>query len=192
MASLSSLHLRSRLQKHFLLPRLRQIRLVVCDVDGVLTDGGLHYDEEGRVVKRFDVRDGLAVRMLQRADIIVGLLSGGRSGAIEQRARHLDIQYCRVGVGDKHAGLLQLRRELGIERDHTAFLGDDLNDLVVRPVTGILIATADAEVNLRRQADWVLRCKGGQGALREVSQALLVSNEKFADLFNSGWKDLNG
>jgi 3-deoxy-D-manno-octulosonate 8-phosphate phosphatase (KDO 8-P phosphatase) len=82
MASLSGLHLCSLLQKHFLLPRLRQIRLVVCDVHGVLTDGGLQYDEEGRVMKRFDVRDGLAVRMLQRAGIIVALPSGGCSCAI--------------------------------------------------------------------------------------------------------------
>lgn len=192
MASLSGLHLRSRLQKHFLLPRLRQIRLLVCDLDGMLTDGGLHYDEEGRVVKRFDVRDGLPVRMLQRAGIIVALLSGVCSGAIKQRAWHLDIQHCRVGVGDKQVGLEQLRRELGMACDHTAFLGVDLNDLVVRPVTVILIATADADDNLRRQADWVLRRQGGQGAPREVSHALLASNEKFADLLNSGWKDPNG
>ncbi|MFO0104873.1 MAG: phosphatase, partial [Cyanobium sp.] len=97
MASLSGLHLRSRLRGRLLRPRLRAIRLLVCEVDGVLTDGGLHYDEDGRVVKRFDVRDGLAVRMLQRAGIAVALLSGGRSGAIEQRARHLGIEHCRTG-----------------------------------------------------------------------------------------------
>ena len=106
---MSGLHLRSRLQGRLLRPRLRLIRLLVCDVDGVLTDGGLHYDEQGRVVKRFDVRDGLAVRMLQRAGITVALLSGGRSGAIEQRARHLGIEHCQVGVGDKRRGLEQLR-----------------------------------------------------------------------------------
>lgn len=71
--------------------RLKQVRLLECDVDGVFTDGGFHYDESGGVVKRFDVRDGLAIRMVQRSDIEVAFLSGGRSGAIEQRARHLDI-----------------------------------------------------------------------------------------------------
>ena len=153
MGSLSGLHLRSRLQGRLLRPRLRQIRLLVCDVDGVLTDGGLHYDEEGRVVKRFDVRDGLAVRMLQRAGITVALLSGGRSGAIEQRARHLGISDCRTGVGDKQEGLAQLQRELGMGREATAFLGDDLNDLAVRPVCGLLVAPADAAEGLRQQAD---------------------------------------
>lgn len=99
MASLNGLGPRSRLQQRLLIPRLRLIRLLVCDVDGVLTDSGLHSDEEGRVVKRFDVRDGLSVRILQRAGISVALLSGGRSGANEQRARHLGIEHCRVGVG---------------------------------------------------------------------------------------------
>jgi 3-deoxy-D-manno-octulosonate 8-phosphate phosphatase (KDO 8-P phosphatase) len=99
------LGLRFRLQRRLLSPRLRQIRLLVCDVDGVLTDGGLHYDEQGRVVKRFDVRDGLAIRMLQRAGIEVAFLSGGRSGAIEQRARHLQVNHCLVGVGDKLSAL---------------------------------------------------------------------------------------
>jgi 3-deoxy-D-manno-octulosonate 8-phosphate phosphatase (KDO 8-P phosphatase) len=117
MASLSGLHLRWRLQKRLLMPRMRLIRLVVCDVDGVFTDGGLHHDEDGPVVKRFDVRDGLEVRMLQRAGMTVALLSGGRSGAIENRARHLDIEHCRTGVGDQQSGLEQLRSELAMTRE---------------------------------------------------------------------------
>jgi len=191
MASLSGLHLRGWLQKRLLMPRLRLIRLVVCDVDGVLTDGGLQYDEDGRVLKRFDVRDGLAVRMLQRSGIVVALLSGGRSGAIEQRARHLDIQYCRVGVEDKQAGLEQLRSELGMAQDQTAFIGDDLNDLVVRPVTGILTATADADPFLRLQADFVLSKRGGEGAVREFCEALLSSRGLLTSIQRTGWRDIN-
>jgi 3-deoxy-D-manno-octulosonate 8-phosphate phosphatase (KDO 8-P phosphatase) len=192
MASLSGLHLRSRLQGRLLWPRLRQIRLLVCDVDGVLTDGGLHYDEDGRVVKRFDVRDGLAVRMLQRAGIAVALLSGGRSGAIEQRARHLGIEHCRTGVGDKQVGLTQLHSELGMAREATAFLGDDLNDLAVRPVTGLLVSPANGAWGLRRQADWVLRSRGGDGALRELTEALLASQGLLRELHHNGWREGNG
>jgi 3-deoxy-D-manno-octulosonate 8-phosphate phosphatase (KDO 8-P phosphatase) len=188
----SPLHLRSRLQGRLLWPQLRQIQLLVCDVDGVLTDGGLHYDEAGRVVKRFDVRDGLAVRMLQRSGLTVALLSGGRSGAIEQRARHLDIQYCRVGVGDKLAGLQELQRELGMVKRQTAFLGDDLNDLAARPATGLLVTPADASSGLRRQADWVLCRRGGDGALRELSEAVLASRGAMASLEQHGWRDGNG
>jgi 3-deoxy-D-manno-octulosonate 8-phosphate phosphatase (KDO 8-P phosphatase) len=192
MASLSGLHLRSRLRGRLLWTRLRAIRLLVCDVDGVLTDGGLHYDEDGRVVKRFDVRDGLAVRMLQRAGITVALLSGGRSGAIEQRARHLGIEHCRTGVGDKQVGLAQLHGELGMAREATAFLGDDLNDLAVRPVTGLLVSPANGAPGLRRQADWVLRSRGGDGALRELTEALLASQGLLRELHHNGWREGNG
>jgi 3-deoxy-D-manno-octulosonate 8-phosphate phosphatase (KDO 8-P phosphatase) len=96
MASLSGLHLRSRLQKRLLMPRMRLIRLVVCDVHGVLTDSGVHYDEDGRVVRHFDVRDGLAVRMLQRTGPATWTLStaalvweiSNQAGAAAKRARH--------------------------------------------------------------------------------------------------------
>ena len=173
MPSLTGLGLRSRLRCLQLTPQLRAIRLLVCDVDGVLTDGGLHYTETGQVSKRFDVRDGLAVRMLQRSGVHVALLSGGRSGAIEQRAQHLEIEHCLVGVGDKHQALAHLQQQLAVPVSATAFLGDDLNDLVTRPLVNLLLCPADAVPALRRQADWVLRHRGGHGALRECSDALL-------------------
>ena len=177
----------SVLRRRLLSPRLRRIRLVVCDVDGVLTYGGLHYDEDGKVVKRFDVRDGLAVRMLQQAGITLALLSGGRGGASEQRALHLDIHHCPVGVSNKRAGLEELQQELAMGREQTAFLGDDLNDLPVRAATGLLITPADAAPGLRRQADWILRRRGGDGALREFSDALLASQGWMEGFENLGW-----
>lgn len=188
----TGLGLRSRIRARVLAPRLRRLQLLVCDVDGVLTDGGLHYDEAGRVLKRFDVRDGLAVRMLQRAGITVALLSGGRSGAIEQRARHLEITHCRVGVGDKLAGLEQLQKELAMTPELTAFLGDDLNDLVVRPAVGLLITPSDAAPGLRRRADWVLCKCGGAGAVRELAEGILASHGQWRQLQRQGWREING
>ena len=189
---MSRFNLRSRLQWRLLRPRLRQIRLLVCDVDGVLTDGGLHYDEHGRVVKRFDVRDGLAIRMLQRAGIEVAFLSGGRSGAIEHRARHLQVGHCLVGVGDKLAALEQLQANLKLEPDQTAFIGDDLNDLTVRPATRLLISPADGAAGLRRQADWVLQRRGGDGVVRELAENLLRQRELWHELIRKGWRETNG
>ena len=191
MASLSGLHLRSHLQKQLLRTQLSQIQLLVCDVDGVLTDGGLHYDESGGVVKRFDVRDGLAIRMLQRAGIAVAFLSGGRSGAIEQRARHLDIRHCLVGVGDKLAALQDLLHQLQLGPEHTAFIGDDLNDLTVRPAVGLLVSPANGARGLRRQADLVLRQKGGDGAVRELAELLLHQRGHWQSLNRQGWRDTN-
>jgi 3-deoxy-D-manno-octulosonate 8-phosphate phosphatase (KDO 8-P phosphatase) len=184
--------LRSRLQRLAVGRKLAAVQLLVCDVDGVLTDGGLHYDGAGQVVKRFNVRDGLAIRMLQRAGIEVALLSGGRSGAIEQRARHLHIQHCRAGVGDKLAGLQELQAEVGASAACTAFIGDDLNDLAVRPATALLVAPADAASALRRRADWVLRSPGGHGAVRELAEALLQSRGALRALHHGGWREGNG
>ena len=188
---MSWLGLRFHLKRRLLSPRLRQIRLLVCDVDGVLTDGGLHYDEQGRVVKRFDVHDGLAIRMLQRAGIEVAFLSGGRSGAIEQRARHLQVSHCLVGVGDKLSALRQLQVSLQLERQHTAFIGDDLNDLTVRPAAGLLVSPADGAAGLRRQADWVLRRRGGDGAVRELAESLLQHRGLWSQLNREGWREGN-
>lgn len=160
-------------------------------MDGVLTDGGLHYDEHGLVSKRFDVRDGLAMRMLKRAGITVVLMSGGRSGAIEQRARHLDLDHCYVGISDKLQKMESLAKDLDLARTEIAFLGDDLNDLAVRPAVGLLVATADAVLALRRKADWVLSQPGGHGAARELAEALLNSKHKFKDLAHNGWRGCN-
>lgn len=186
-----NLLLHSRLQRWLIRDRLQAIRLLICDVDGVLTDGSLHYDAEGLISKRFNVRDGLAIRMLQRAGITVALMSGGSSGAIEQRAQHLGLDHCYAGISDKFSKTQSLAKDLNLVNEQIAFLGDDLNDLVVRPAVGLLVATADAVIHLRRQADWVLSRPGGHGAVRECAEALLVNQDKFNDLRRYGWRSHN-
>ena len=96
--------------------RLRQIKLLVLDVDGVLTDGGLWFDASGQLIKRFDVRDGLGIRLLQQAGVEIAFLSGGQGGATEVRARQLGIQHCLVGIKDKPEALLRLQQRLGVNR----------------------------------------------------------------------------
>ena len=137
--------------------RLRSIQLLVLDVDGVLTDGGLWFDAEGQLSKRFDVRDGLGIRLLQQAGLHIAFLSGGQGGATEVRARQLGIDHCLVGIKDKPAALTALQKELGVSAEQTAFVGDDLNDLAVRPVVGLLFAPADACRPVRCGADAVPR-----------------------------------
>ena len=132
------------------------IRLVVIDVDGVLTDGGLWFDQDGRLQKRFDVRDGLGIRLLQDAGLTIAFLSGGKGGATEMRARQLGIEHCLVGIKDKPIALETLQQKLGFTQKQTAFIGDDLNDLAVRPQVSLLITPSDACYAIRRQADWVL------------------------------------
>jgi 3-deoxy-D-manno-octulosonate 8-phosphate phosphatase (KDO 8-P phosphatase) len=168
------------------------LRLLVLDVDGVLTDGGLWTTESGEVLKRFDVRDGLGIRLLQQAGLEVAWLSGGKSGATEQRARYLGIAHVLTGVGDKPAALTALQAQLGVSREESAFVGDDLNDLAVRPAIGLLVCTADAVAPLRQGADWVLDRNGGDGAVRRLAEEILRARGEWERLTAGGWRDRNG
>ena len=171
--------------------RLRQIKLLVLDVDGVLTDGGLWFDASGQLTKRFDVRDGLGIRLLQQAGVEIAFLSGGQGGATEVRAHQLGIEHCLVGIKDKPEALLQLQQQLGIDSSETAFVGDDLNDLAVRPVVGLLIAPADACAPVRLGAHAVLRKRGGYGAIRELAETILQARGRWQNLKRNGWRDRN-
>jgi len=171
--------------------RLAAIEAVVLDVDGVLTDGGLWYGPTGELIKRFDVRDGLGIRLLQHAGVEVALLSGGRGGATEVRARQLGIQHCLVGAKDKPVALAQLQQQLGLAREQLLFVGDDLNDLALQGRVALLIATADAAKPLRRRADAVLRRDGGLGAVRELAERLLQARGSWEQLCRDGWRDRN-
>ena len=171
--------------------QLRSIQLLVLDVDGVLTDGGLWFDAEGQLSKRFDVRDGLGIRLLQQAGIDIAFLSGGQGGATEVRARQLGINHCLVGIKDKPAALTALQNHVGVSIDQTAFMGDDLNDLAVRPVVGLLFAPADACRPVRQGADAVLDRRGGHGAVRELAERILQGRGRWGRLRRDGWKDRN-
>ena len=171
--------------------RLGSIQLLVLDVDGVLTDRGLWFDAEGQLSKRFDVRDGLGIRLLQQAGLHIAFLSGGQGGATEVRARQLGIQHCLVGIKDKPAALTTLQKQLGVSAEQTAFVGDDLNDLAVRPAVGLLFAPADACRPVRHGADAVLHNRGGHGAVRELAERILQGRGRWTRLRRDGWKDRN-
>ena len=171
--------------------RLAAMQVLVLDVDGVLTDGGLWHGPEGELIKRFDVRDGLGIKLLQEAGLEVAFLSGGRGGATEVRAQQLGIRHCLVGVKDKPVAMAGLRQQLGVEAEQIVFVGDDMNDLAVQGAVGLLVATADAAAPLRRRADAVLRRPGGHGAVRELAERLLQARGLWAQISREGWRDRN-
>ena len=172
-------------------PNLSEIRLLVLDVDGVLTDGGLWFDQAGRLQKRFDVRDGLGIRLLQDIGITIAFLSGGEGGATEVRAKQLGVENCLVGIKDKPIALTNLQEKLGFTRKQTAFIGDDLNDLPVRSLVSLFITPKDACYAVRDSADWVLDNRGGHGAVREAAEDLLRCQKRWKTLSSEGWRERN-
>ena len=170
---------------------LAELKLLVLDVDGVLTDGGLWLDAEGRLQKRFDVRDGLGLKLLQKQGIQLAFLSGGHGGATDVRASQLGIDHCLVGIKDKPPALKALQERVGVTPQHTGYLGDDLNDLAVRRSVQLLIAPRDGCRPLRRQADAVLNRRGGHGAVRELAERILQARGDWETLRRQGWRDRN-
>jgi len=170
---------------------LRSIDLLVFDVDGVLTDGGLWLDSNGMLQKRFDVRDGLGIRLLQQTGLELALLSGGKGGATEARAKQLGIKHCLVEIKDKPAALERLQQQLGVSEAKTGFVGDDLNDLAVQHQVGLLISPADACPALRRRAHICLNRSGGRGAVRELAELILRARGRWTQLCIHGWRDRN-
>ena len=170
---------------------LQEIELLVLDVDGVLTDGGLWFDPQGQLQKRFDVRDGLGIRLLQEAGMELAFLSGGTGGATQVRAAQLGIEHCLIGIRDKPTALQQLQKQVGATAATTAFVGDDLNDLPVRNYVGLLLTPADACPAVRRRADGVLGKRGGHGAVRELAQRILQAKGLWPEVSSNGWRERN-
>lgn len=153
--------------------RLGRVRLVVFDVDGVLTDGRIYLTAEGEEMKVFHARDGLGIRMLKRAGIEVAVISGRQSKVVSQRMSALDVTHVFQGRDDKLPLFRELLAELGVDCEQAAYVGDDVIDLPVMAEAGVAIAVADAHAAVRRVADWVTTTAGGYGAGREVCDAIL-------------------
>jgi len=158
----------------------RAIRLLVLDVDGVLTDGRLYFGPRGEVLKVFHVRDGHGIVQLQRAGLQVAVISGRRSRMVSARCRELGVRHLHQGVGDKLRLLERLLARLKLGAADCACVGDDLPDLPLMRHVGLSFAVADAHPKVRRVADVVTRLPGGHGAVREVCDHLMGRHARAA------------
>ncbi|HEX4647253.1 MAG TPA: HAD-IIIA family hydrolase [Steroidobacteraceae bacterium] len=154
------------------------IRLLVLDVDGVLTDGRLYYGARGEVLKVFHVHDGLGLVELRRAGVEVAVISGRRSPMVSARCRELGVRHVHQGVPDKLAALARLCALLRVQPSACACVGDDLPDVPLMRRVGLSFAVADAHREVRRAADVVTRRGGGRGAVREVCDHLLALGKR--------------
>lgn len=155
------------------LEKLKHIQLLLLDVDGVLTDGRIIYNDTGSETKFFNARDGFGLKLVIQAGIKVGIVTGRSSSALRHRCDNLGIRYLFDGIADKAMILEQIAAQTGVGPDNAAFVGDDLPDLPIMKRTGFAIAVADAHEIVRQRADWTTRARGGYGAVREVCEALL-------------------
>ena len=151
------------------------VKLLVLDVDGVLTDGRLYFGPDGEALKLFHVRDGLGIKLLQRAGIRVAVVSGRSSPAVTTRCRELEISPVVQGCDDKVAAVTALARELNVPMKNVACVIDDTSDLPLAKAVGTAIAVADAHADVKRAVRHVTRLPGGQGAVREVCDRLMKS-----------------
>lgn len=165
-----------------LLLRAQGMRLLLLDVDGVLTDGGLHYGEGGEVLKRFHTLDGHGLKLLARAGIQVGVISGRDSPALRQRLAALGIQHARLGTEDKLPAAQALLRQLAVGWPQTAVMGDDWPDLPLLHHAGLACAPANAHAEVRALAAHVTTLAGGAGAVRELCDLLLAAGGHYRRL----------
>jgi 3-deoxy-D-manno-octulosonate 8-phosphate phosphatase (KDO 8-P phosphatase) len=158
--------------------KAKKIKLLLLDVDGVLTDGSIILDNQGNELKAFHVRDGHGIKLAQRAGIVIGIITGRKAEVVSVRAREL-------GIGEVHQGALEkigvyeaLLKKYGLRDDETAFIGDDIVDVGILKRVGFAVTVADCDPAVKPYADVITHAKGGRGAVREVINLLLASRGK--------------
>lgn len=162
--------------------RCRSIRLILSDVDGVLTDGGIVFDNQGIETKRFHVRDGQGIRLWQKAGYRFGLITHRSSHIVKMRVAELGIEIIRQGVDDKLAAVHAVMGELRLSPEQTCYIGDDLPDLRAVRTVGLGVAVADACGEVREAAHHTTTLQGGDGAVREIIEKILKAQGRWEDL----------
>jgi 3-deoxy-D-manno-octulosonate 8-phosphate phosphatase (KDO 8-P phosphatase) len=171
--------------------KLKKIKMLILDVDGVMTDGRIIMDDEGRQLKNFDVRDGHGLKIIQRYGIEIVILTGRKSEVVNHRARDLEIKDVYQGALNKKEVFQKILLEHNLASSATAFMGDDIVDIPVLKQVGFSAAVADAVDVVKKSVDYVTKHKGGHGAVRELCELILQAQGKWPEIaekyeFSSG------
>jgi 3-deoxy-D-manno-octulosonate 8-phosphate phosphatase (KDO 8-P phosphatase) len=159
--------------------RARRVRLMVFDVDGVLTDGSLHFGVDGELVKTFNVLDGHGIKLLQQSGVITAIISARQSPLVARRAADLGIGHVQQGVHDKLSGYRALLQECGIAAEDSGFIGDDVIDLPVLTRVGFAASVPNGHPEVRSRVHYVTTARGGQGAVRELCDFILRAQNNY-------------
>ena len=163
--------------------KLRAIKMILLDVDGVMTDGRLIYSDNGTEAKSFDVKDGFAIRIASLLGLRFGIITGKMSSIVERRAKELGIEEVHQEFLNKHKAYTDIKQRLHLEDEDLAFIGDDLFDLKVLERVGFSACPSDAVEEVKKTVDYITRAAGGRGAVREVIEMVLKAQNKWGVLF---------
>ena len=152
---------------------IKNLKLVLSDLDGCLTDGGMYYNEEGQVFKKFNVKDGMGNRLLRQSGIKTGIITTDESEIVKSRGEKLKVDFIATGIWDKQDTATEICDEIGISMKEAAYLGDDVNDIAIMRLVGFSACPADAVDEVKKIADLVLSKNGGEGAYREFADLIL-------------------
>ena len=155
------------------------IKLVLLDVDGTLTDGGIYRGNKGEELKRFNVKDGYAIVNAQKLGIEFGIITGRKSELVEIRSNELKIKYLYQGISEKTVILEEIMQKTGLKKEEIAYMGDDLNDILIMKQSGLIGAPKDAANEIIQIADFVSEKNGGSGAVREFVEYILKKDGKW-------------
>ncbi len=173
-----------RLDPALVTEKASRIRLLVLDVDGVLTDGSIVYDASGSQIQSFHVHDGLGIKLLERAGVHTAIISSRKSAALVRRTEELGIRFVFQGIFDKLAAYGEIASELGISDEETAYIGDDWVDIRMLRLAGLAVVVPDAPEPVKNYAHYVTGKPGGRGAVREVCDLILRARGKWGELLN--------
>lgn len=162
----------------------KKIKLVIFDVDGVLTDGSLYFGDDGQEYKAFYSRDGLGIKLLQRTGVEVGIITARNSQLVSHRMKNLDIEHLYQGRLDKIAAFDELTSKLKVSPEQTAYAGDDVVDLPVMKKVGLAIAVQDAHPFVKKHAHWITEHDGGRGAARDICELIMEAQGTLEDQLN--------
>jgi len=165
--------------------KAKKIKLLILDVDGVLTDGRLFFDTEGNEYKSFHARDGHGIKLLQQTGVDVAVISGRKSSIVSLRMQTLGIDLVYQGHENKRSAFTEIIEKTGVTPEQTAHVGDDLLDLPIMVRVGLAIAVNDANFAVKEFADWCTTLPGGQGAVREVCDFIMQAQGNFDDILAS-------
>jgi len=168
-----------------IISKAQKIRLLICDVDGVLSNGKVYYSNQGEALKSFNIKDGLGIKQLLNQGIELAIITGRQSEIVEKRATELGIKHLYQGKSDKQQAYDELLDQLQLKPSQVAYVGDDLPDLPLMKQSGLSFSVQDGYYLLLEQADWVTKSIGGNGAVREITDLLLSAQDKLAAIHQS-------